>query len=636
VPEPPRSQAGPRLLGGSKLQAALAALLVVCTLAVYFPVTSYPFVNFDDGNYVAQNPHIQQGLTLSTVLWAVSSMAYDNWHPVTWLSHALDWQLYGAHAGGHHTTNLVLHLLNVVLLLFVLMWMTGQAGKSFFVAALFAVHPINVESVAWVAERKNLLSMFFFLLTLAAYVWYVRQPKWWRYGCGVALFAIGLAAKPMIVTLPFVLMLLDYWPLRRVKGSTRQSKQPPLRQKSWRWLALEKVPLLILSVASCVVTLIAQRGAIASSRVLPFQLRLWNAICAYGLYLAKAVRPASLAVYYPRAGLNPWTIAFVSLVLIGLSAVAWRERSSGYATTGWLWFLGTPVPMIGLVQVGDQAMADRYAYLPLIGIFIVVAWGSSDFARSRKIDRRYCIVAGGVVIFALAWLTSLQVGVWRSSVDLWKQAIAVTKDNYVADDNLAYELLAQGHPQEALHYFQEAARLAPQDPLSHWALAANLEDQGRLTEAAQQYEVVVRNPENRRQLTAACLNAAVIASELGDYSKASEYSQQALQTDAAIVRTIILNAERDVAQSPSPGGYLRLGLLLEQAGETEKAQHAYEQVVRLDPNSLIARQLLSHVQGNHVHVNHVQINHAQTNHAQNARSGSWERFESAPRAKHGA
>lgn len=596
VPAPPRSGAGPRPVVGIKLQAALAALLVVGTLAVYSPVGSYPFVNFDDGNYVAQNPHVQQGLTLSTALWAVSSMAYDNWHPVTWFSHALDWQLYGAHAGGHHTTNLALHLLNVVLLFSVLVWMTGQTARSFFVAALFAVHPINVESVAWVAERKNLLSMFFFLLTLAAYVAYVRQPKLWRYGCVVVLFAIGLAAKPMIVTLPFVLLLLDYWPLQRVLGWSRPSERFGLPQKSWRWLALEKVPLLILSAASSVVTLIAQRGAIASSRVLPFQLRFWNAICAYGLYLAKAVWPASLAVYYPRAGLNPWTIVFVSIVLIGLSAVAWRERSRGYATTGWLWFLGTLVPMIGLVQVGDQAMADRYAYLPLIGIYIVLAWGIGDFARSRQIDRRYCIVAGGFVIFALCWVTSRQVQVWDSSVDLWRQAIAVTRDNYVADDNLAYELLAQGHPREALHYFQEAAQLAPQDPLSHWALAANFEDQGRLTEAAQQYEVVVRNPENQRQLTAAYLNAAVIASELGDYSKASEYSQQAQQTDAAIVRTFVLNAERVVAQSPTPGAYLRLGLLLEQAGETQRAQQAYEQVIRLDPNSLIARQLLNHVQ----------------------------------------
>src|SRR3974390_1641059 len=278
---------------------ALALLLAICTIAVYFPVLSYPFVNYDDGDYVTQNLHVQQGLTKATVAWALTSTQYSNWHPVTWLSHALDWQIFGNNPHGHHFTNVLLHSLNAAILFLLLAVVTGKIGRSLFVAALFALHPLNVESVAWIAERKSVLSMFFLLLTVAAYVWYSRRPSFWRYASVFALFAVGLAAKPMIVTLPFVLLLLDFWPLRRIAAWTPEAEQFPAPQLSWGRLVLEKVPLLVLSIGSSAITVIAQRGAIPSSDALPLGERLANAIHSYGMYLAKTFWPNPLVVYYP-------------------------------------------------------------------------------------------------------------------------------------------------------------------------------------------------------------------------------------------------------------------------------------------------------------------------------------------------
>ena len=360
-----------------KRNVVLCLLLVVATLALYNPVNRHPFVNYDDDRYVTENLHVHNGLTGDTISWALTAMEQGNWHPLTWLSHALDWQLFHQNPTGHHFTSLLIHAANAVLLFLFLTYATGRVGPSWFVAAIFALHPINVESVAWVAERKNVLSTFFFLAALIAYCWYARKPDWRRYTAFAGLFVLGLMSKPMVITLPFVLLLLDYWPLGRIQGSPSPSDVP---QTSLSRLLVEKLPLLALSVASAVITMKAQQagGAVRSTAQFSLAVRLENAVVAYATYLWKMIWPAHLVPLYPHPGdsLALWQIVISALVLLAVTGVVLRFRSKRYLLTGWLWFLGTLVPVIGLVQVGDQAMADRYAYIPLIGIFVMIVWGS--------------------------------------------------------------------------------------------------------------------------------------------------------------------------------------------------------------------------------------------------------------------
>jgi protein O-mannosyl-transferase len=583
----------------------LAVLLAACTLGLYYPVVHYPFVNYDDNDYVTANSHVQQGLTKATFIWAIRSTEYSNWHPVTWISHALDWELFGKNSGGHHFTNVFLHAVNAALIFLLLAFATGKTARSLFVAAVFAFHPLNVESVAWIAERKSVLSMFLMLLALAAYGWYIQQPKFWRYVAVFVLFALGLAAKPMIVTLPFLLLLLDYWPLQRFAPQTPGAQEFVIPQRTWQALLLEKIPLLLLSAASSVITVIAQHGSIPSSAALPLGIRFANALHSYAMYLRKAFWPSPLVVYYPleTSGIATWETMLALLVLAGLTAAVWKLRARRYLLMGWLWFLGTLVPMIGLVQVGNQAMADRYAYLPLIGIFVAVTWMFSEFALKRRLSPRICIALAGIVLVSLSLVTLRQIRFWNGSLALWTHTLEVTKHNlvaernlYVAEDNLAYELLSIGRADEALAHFQNAARLAPADPLSHWALAASLKDQGHLEDAMQNYEIVTENPENPRQLAAAYLNMAVISTELGNYSQAGKYSAKALQTDQGTVDALVLDAEHSASEQGSADAYLHLGLLLELAGQISGAQQAYQEVIKLDPASIVGRRLLDHLE----------------------------------------
>jgi len=574
----------------------LALVLAVCTMAVYHSASSFPFVNYDDPDYVTHNPHVQAGLTHATVSWAVRSTEFSNWHPVTWISHALDYQIWGGDASGHHITSVLIHTLNAVLLFLLLAFATGEAFPSFFVAALFAVHPMNVESVAWIAERKTVLSLFFMLLATGAYGWYVRKPSFARYASVFVLFALALMAKPMVVSFPFLLLLWDYWPLQRV-GIPGRHRKSPFPISSWRSLIVEKLPLLLLTAASCLITLVAQRGSMAPSSVVPLNARLWNAVQSYLVYLAKTIWPFYLAVYYPFHGTRWWSVLCL-LVLLALAVMVWRWRERKYLVVGFLWFLGTMVPMIGLVQVGTQSMADRYGYLPLIGIFIAVCWGVRELTHRRGMDQQF-MIAGGVLVVFFAFLAVRQIRVWDSSIDLWRHALEVTSGNYVAQDNLAYELLAQGQPEEALASFQEAAKLSPEDPLSHWALAAYSEDRGDLKKAAENYEIVIQNPESSRQLAAAYLHASVIASELGNYQRASDYSTEAQQTDSDLINSLVSEAKRTAEQSPSSMSYLRFGLLLEQAGQITQAQDQYQRAIKLDPGDSLASRLLTHLQKSH-------------------------------------
>ena len=359
----------------------VALLLAVVTLALYYPVRGHPFLNYDDTLYVTQNDQVQAGLTWLTVKWAFTTFEVGTWHPLAWLSHALDCQLFGLSPAGHHSTSLLLHTLNVVLLFWVLQAATGYAGRSAMVAALFALHPINVESVAWIAERKNVLSMLFFLLALGAYRWYAREPRLDRYLLVAFLSALGLLSKPQVITFPFILLLWDYWPLQRMTGKGRESASLagaiPARSLSWR--PFEKVPLFALSAASAVITMAATRTD--TEKILyPRHIRIEAAIVGYVQYLGKAVWPSRLAVFYPHPGnsLQPWHVYASLFLMVAITALVWEARNRRYLLVGWLWFVGTLVPMLGLQPVGYKGMqgiADRYAYLPFIGLFILICWG---------------------------------------------------------------------------------------------------------------------------------------------------------------------------------------------------------------------------------------------------------------------
>jgi protein O-mannosyl-transferase len=457
----------------------LACLLVGVTVAAYEPVRKYEFVDYDDDRYVTANPRVQQGLSWNNAAWALTATEVANWHPLTWLSHMTDCRLYGLNPAGHHLTNLLFHLANVVLLFLVLQQMTGAVWRSWLVAALFAAHPLNIESVAWIAERKNVLSTLFWLLTMWAYMLYARRPGWRRYLLVVGLFVLGLMSKPMLVTLPCVLLLLDYWPLGRLRGRSGggddhqrldERDEVALSSNDFRrtvfWLALEKVPLFLLAAASSAITIKAQRmdGALGAKQ-LPPGARLSNALVSYVGYIYKMIWPEQLAVLYPHPGeaIPGWHVIAAALVLACVTMlVIWWGRKFPYLAVGWLWYLGTLVPVIGLVQVGQQAMADRYAYIPLIGLFIIIAWGLADLTR-RLPSRTYWLTCGTLIalLIVLTLANRRQLRHWQNSITLFERALEVTDNNEIAENNLGAVLVRKGRLDEGLAHLYEAVRLYP-------------------------------------------------------------------------------------------------------------------------------------------------------------------------------
>ncbi|HTS34504.1 MAG TPA: tetratricopeptide repeat protein [Candidatus Solibacter sp.] len=589
----------------SRVRIACLVLAVV-TLVLYIPITHHPFVNYDDDRYVTDNPHVRQGLTAATVKWALTSTEQANWHPLTWMSHALDCSLYRLNAGGHHFNSLLWHVVNVLLLFLFLVRFTERFGPSFFVAALFALHPIEVESVAWVAERKNVLCTTFFLLALLAYGWYARKPDWKRYLAMLLLFAMGLAAKPMVITLPFVLLLLDYWPLRRVGDS-----DSGIHPASWPKLILEKVPLLVLSAGSALVTMGAQQsgGAVRSVTEFSFVLRLENAICSYAMYLWKMVWPLRLAPLYPHPGssLAAWQVAMAVLVLITITAFVIRFRSHRCLLVGWLWFLGTLVPVIGLVQVGEAAMADRYAYIPLIGIFIMIAFGVAESVEASKF-RRQLAITGGMILLALAVLSWRQIGYWRNSVELWTHALAVTQNNFVAEDNLGGALILEDKEEEAHAHFEAAARINPHDPMSRSNLGAYFQTHNRLREAIAEYEGVVSLTSDPALLAQCYANMGAAHRTLGEDEQAHLDFAQALrlnpnQFNAWIGMGILAEKRGELGEAitdlshsvklqPTAEAYFHLGSLLAQMGHAPEAIGAYREALKLSPNLAEAQQAI--------------------------------------------
>jgi len=516
----------------------ISGLLALATFMLYSPVRGYSFVNYDDDSYVTENPHVQAGLTADTFRWAMTSTEHDNWHPLTWLSHALDCDLYGLRPGAHHLTAVLIHSLNVVLLYLLLSKATGCRGRSLLVAALFAVHPVNVESVAWIAERKNVLSTCFLLLTVGAYGWFARKPDVKRYATVAALFALALMAKPMVVTLPFALLLLDFWPLNRIEGWTQvpPTEEGLIPQFAPARLVLEKLPLLALSAGDSLLTMMAQRKGGAIHLVLPFGVRLENAVYAYAQYIWKAFWPSRLAVFYPHPGrsLTAFQVALAVLFLVAVSGFVWKERARRYLVVGWLWYLGTLVPVIGLVQVGDQAMADRYAYVPLIGIFLMTVWGLADLADARQLPLRPRAFASAVVLVMLIVLSWRQVGYWRSNLALWAHTVGVTKDNVYAEVNLGATLLQHGHPDMALPHFQNASRINPRDPGPHLNMGATFASLGRNREAAEQYKAAIPSVRDGHILAQAYQALGGIYVRLGDYPSARENYRRSLEYDPTL------------------------------------------------------------------------------------------------------
>jgi tetratricopeptide (TPR) repeat protein len=516
----------------SRHSARLTALLllVIAVGTAFWPVLHNGFVSYDDEKYVTRNRHVQMGLGAESLRWALTTFEAANWHPLTWASHMLDWQLWGERPLGHHLSSLLLHLSNTLLLFLLLERMTRAVWRSALVAALFGVHPLHVESVAWVAERKDVLSTLFWLLTIGAYLRYARDPSVRRYAVLSISRTLGLCSKPMLVTVPFTLLLLDYWPLGRWSADTQG--RTALR------LIREKLPLFLLSAAASVVTLAAQRSARALGTLDSYSLsdRLANAAVSYSAYLWKAIWPVSLAVHYPhpREALPAWMPLFAALLLVAITVSVFRvRRRCPYLLIGWLWYLGTLVPVIGLVQVGQQAMADRYSYVPLIGPCIMLAWGApdllagvgrSDGAPPRPRRVALALVSGAVIVMLIV-ATWFQLRHWRDSVTLFERALAVTESNAVAHNGLGLALATAGRPEEAIAHYRAALEIQPRHAEAHNNLAGALAVSGRVDEAIGHYE---RALSIDRRYPEALNNLGVALAQQGRVAEALERFRAAL------------------------------------------------------------------------------------------------------------
>ena len=501
---------------------ALAALVVL----VYAPVRHYGFVDLDDPQYVSENPFVANGLTWSAVKWAFTSIHASYWLPLIWMSHMLDVQLYGLNAGGHHVTNVILHVANTILVFALLVRMTGAPGRSAFVAALFAVHPLHVESVVWVTERKDVLSTLFLLLTAWTYVAWVRRPSRGRYLLALLFFVLGLMSKAMLVTLPFMLLLLDIWPLRRLSiASWRIS--PEQRATAVR-LVREKLPFFVLGIVAAVLTFVTQQttGAVAGTARIPIALRIGNAMLSYVTYIVQMVWPARLALFYPYPRhLSLVVVAACVFGLIAVSVLAIRVASRyPYLAVGWLWYLGSLVPVIGFIQAGDQARADRFTYVPLIGVFIMIAWGAYDLVRRP----RALAAAGALAVAAAAVAARVQVGYWRDNTELWEHALRVADESYVAHTNLGLAVYARGKTDSAVTEFRAALRLRPDFAEAYNDLGVALANRGDVDGAIQAFLNALRAKPSQAP---SHYNAAVLLAAKGDTTAALSHLELALQLD---------------------------------------------------------------------------------------------------------
>jgi tetratricopeptide (TPR) repeat protein len=536
------------------------SVLAFATLAIFWQVHSFEFTNYDDDKYVSENSHISTGLKWDNIVWVFTNEHNGNWHPLTGLSHILDCELFGLKPGWHHIINLFFHTINVLLLFTVLKQMTGTTWQSAFTAALFALHPLHVESVAWIAERKDVLSTFFWVLTMAVYFRYAKNPSVVSYIFTLVLFVLGLMSKPMVVTLPFALLLIDYWPLNRLDVKNKR--------QLYR-LILEKIPFFIFSAASSIITFLVQKsaGAVGRTEVFPLTSRVANAVVSYMTYIMKMLWPMRLAVFYPHPEnkLPYWQVfsAGILLAAITICVICFAAKYK-YLATGWFWYLGTLVPVIGLVQAGIQAMADRYTYIPLIGLFIIVAWGATDLLRNWK--HRFIVlgISSTIIISILSFRTMVQTSYWHDSRVLFEHALKVTKRNYLAYNKVAYCLMEEGKYDEAINRIQSALQLKP-----HYAEALNnlgfsYTKLDRWPEAIEAYKLAIKI---KPSFANAQYNLGFAYLHLGRTDEAIDAFKQAI------------NCMPDYAEA-----YFYLGLIHLRLDSAADAVKDFEQAVKIKPD----------------------------------------------------
>lgn len=595
--ERPESHAsGP--LSRREVTLLIALVLVAITFVVYSPSLQNGFINYDDFDYIAQNQRVLHGLSWNNLAWAFSTTAVGNWHPLTWLSLMATDEVLGAKPLGFHLVNLFLHAVNVVLLFFLLEKATGALLRSGIVAGLFAVLPLNVEAVAWAAERKSVLSTCFLFLALIAYGWYARKPSLRRYLLVVLFFALSLLAKSMMVTLPFALLLVDYWPLARAGFS---------KSDGMRWLSLivEKLPLLGLSVADIALAVHASQsggGLTAYNSDVPCWLRFQNALWSYVAYVLKAIWPSHLAIIYPfpRHGLATWKTLTAAFLLITVTWVVWLWREKRYLLVGWLWFLGTLVPIIGIVLTGPQAIADRWAYVSFIGLFTAVVWLIAEYADRLAVPRPVPALAAVLVLCAYAWISRVQIGYWRDSYTVFAHALAVTAGNGYAENNLGIALEDEmGRPDLAIEHFRTAAQLIPELPTAHYNYGVLLEDGQRLDEAQREYRLAIKYSWNGTQAAQAHNNLGTLFVKRNEPAAALSEFTAAIRSDPnydySYLNRAMLEyrehnleaAQRDIERAtqlfPTAGTYFWLGQVLEEEGDLQSAVAAYQNSLAMNP-----------------------------------------------------
>ena len=544
--------------------------LIMLTLAVYWQVQNFGFVNYDDNLYVTQNHQIQSGFTYKGIVKIFTDIRTGNWHPLTMISHMLDWELFGQNAGGHHWSSLILHIINTVLLFLLLNQMTGAIWRSALVAVLFAIHPINVESVAWIAERKNVLNTFFWFLTMLFYVGYVRQPGWKRYLPVLICFALGLMSKAMLVTLPFVLLLIDYWPLNRtaiyIQGELVIQPSSPSAKAKLSFLIWEKIPLFVLTGIFVFVTLYAQHavGALVKIDHLPLFERISNAILSYGLYIKKMFWPFDLSIFYPRYSIAVWELFAVSVLLIFVTVFVLRYcRKYPYLMVGWFWYLGTMVPVIGLVQVGAQSMADRYAYVPFVGLFIMLAWWAADCAGKNKYKKLYFVTVSLFLISSLSVISWQRCQLWGDEVALWNDAL---RNHKVA---ITYNLRGVAYANKGQYGLALADYKSALDMDKKFAEAFN--NRGNLYVAMGQYENALRDFEEVQRIKPGYAD--------------THYNRGILHLKKNQIDAAIADFSKAIDIDPDNADYFNnRGVALSIKGEYEKSFADFNQALRLNQN----------------------------------------------------
>ena len=601
-----------------RLDVWISLFLVVSILYVYWHVKNFEFINYDDNLYVTDNYHVQAGLTLENIRWSLTATQASNWHPLTWFSHMLDCQIYGIDPGHHHMTNVLLHILNSLLLFFIFKRISKSRWKSTFIAALFALHPLHVESVAWVAERKDVLSTFFFMLTLWSYSRYVESSRFDRYLLLILFYILGLMAKPMLVTLPFVLLLFDYWPLRRFQLKSPDNENATIQRSFYFGLIREKIPLFLLSAASCVVTYLVQKsgGAVDSLSKIPLHERIANALVSYVSYIGKMLWPHNLAVLYPyQKSIPMWKIAGAGFLLVMISVYVFRMlKSKPYLVVGWLWYLGTLVPVIGIVQVGSQALADRYTYVPLIGIFIMITWGISDWVSKSHYGKIGLFTVAACILSILMTTSRLQVKYWSNSIALFDHAINVTGANCNAQLNLGEALAAQGKIEKAVGHYKTALKIKPDLAGAHLNMGVYFRKEGKLDDAINHFSKVLHGKSDDAAV-AQCELADTLEKK-GDSSRAVKHYLEAIKIRPGYAKAynnlgVILASQNKVkagivflskALQINPnysGAHFNLGKIYFNLNDHEKAIFEYKKALQFDPNMIQALYHLSWILATH-------------------------------------